>query len=282
MRLVVRMAAETVRFRQCDCYRLYVAVGALDIGVRAIEREFRITLMVEAHVGPRTDLMAVGALGAIDSVVRIVVFMAVVTLARQGDFELIARVAGLAVDVGVTPGQGKTAALEVIEEAVSPLRRAVAILTLGSIQAHVRVVVFVASDALRCRIDVYLVDVAADTAEAFVCPCQRVTAAELMIVECIGPFGLAMAVDTLCPEIAHVLVVVCMAVIALSSGDIMEWQILRMAVVADWHQVAVAQREISQIVVELLGYEPENVGVPAGMVRMAFGAGRVRVDLRRQ
>ena len=183
--------------------------------------------------------------------------------------------ARVALDTGVSACQGKARTVEMIEEIVGPVSRLMAVLTFGAVAPHVSVVLEMAAHALCCRIDVDFVNVTACAGDVGVSSRQGIPAFELVIVEGIRPFRLAVAVHTLVAEIAHVLVVFNVAVMALCACYVVKWPGLCMTVQTHRHQVAVAQWKVGKVVIEFVFDESDDIGVASAMLRMTFGAWRI-------
>ena len=111
---------------------------------------------------------------------------------------------------------------------------------------------------------------------------QGIAAFELVIVDRIRPLRLPVAVCTLLAEIAHMLVVFDVTVMALRAGYVVKRLGLHMTVQTHRHQVAVAQRKIGKIVIEFVFDESDDIGATSAMLGMTFGAWRIGPHLGRQ
>lgn len=100
---------------------------------------------------------------------------------------------------------------EVIEGRLFPVGRRMTVLACGAIHPHVAVVLPMAADARRRGLDVLLIDMAARTRHFIVRSGKGETAKELVVVEGVRPFSLAVAVGADPAEIAQMSIVVEMA-----------------------------------------------------------------------
>jgi hypothetical protein len=142
-----------------------------------------------------------------------------------------------------------------------------AILALVAVIAHVIVVVTMATDTFRWRIDIDFVDVATRAGNLRVRARQRIATLDLMVVKRVGPLRFSVAVLAVFAEIAHVRVVFEMTRHA-SRGDGMERLVGRMTVLALRFDVTIAQHEVRESVVEFLWNETDYVRIPASMLGM--------------
>ena len=280
VRVVVGVTTDTLGRRQCIGYRLDVAIGALDIRMRAEQREVRIDCVIERHVQPFSRPVTVVADRAVDAVVRIVLEMARDAFGRLRLVENVALVARLAFEICMRTGQREAAAIEVVEQRLRPVDRVVTVLTLGAVATHVLIVIDVTVDANVGSVDILLVDVAAHAGDLGVRAEQRVPALSLVVVVRVGPLGRDVAIRTDVAEIAHVAIVVGMAGNALGFSS-MERLPGFVTIVADHIDVTVAQRKIGQVVIEIVTVEPRDVRIPALVVGVTTRAGRA-CDIGRQ
>jgi hypothetical protein len=193
-------------------------------------------------------------------------------LVRRFLCDLAAFVARLAGDAAMATAESKAAAREVIERRLLPIARGVALLTLGAVVAFVAVVLGVAAEAGIRRFLIHLVDVTTHTRDLGVLARQCVFAGDLVIEVRVGPSGFRMAIGASRAEIAAVNVVVHVTRVALGLGGVV--RLVRFDVATDAHgfHVLAEQREVAQVVVELVGIKAENVVVATFVLGVARGA----------
>jgi hypothetical protein len=253
-----------------------VARDALDLVVRAVQREVGIAGVIERDVRPLRRLVAIGAFRAVAAFVLVVVGVAAIALRRRLRLVLVALVARLAHQAAMPARQRETRGLEVVEPRVLPIRGRVTAFALRAVEPHVLVVLAVAAYAGVGRSLVVLVDVAAHAlVERRVRAGQCVARRELVIEAHVRPARFRMAVRARFAEIAEMPIVVAVTTDALRLGRV-EGRFRRVAV--DAHEVGVLaeQLEVSEPVIERALVEPQDVGVPALVIRVAGGALLVR------
>lgn len=211
VRIILLVTTDAAGRRQAVGNRGQMAARTFEVGVGVIQWEIGIDGMIEANVEPLRLAMAVLAFRSVYAVVRIVLEMTADAFVGRLDFEFVAFMAGLACQARMAVDQREGCRREVVECGFFPVDRGVAILTLGPIHAHVRIVFAMTPDASRRRLDVLLADVTADTRKIPMRSGQCIAAPELVVVEGIGPFGFTVTVRADFAEIAHVLIVFQMA-----------------------------------------------------------------------
>ena len=147
VRIVLGVAAEAVHRRPGDLGRLLVAHLARAIRVRAVQRKLGVARVIERDVLPPGDAVTRRALGAIDTGMRVVLAVAADALLRRLVFQLVAFVAGLALEAGVASAEREAGALLMIEQRFLPVVGRMALLTLVAVRALVVIVLRVAPDA---------------------------------------------------------------------------------------------------------------------------------------
>ncbi len=249
VRIIVIVAAETVGCRERNGDRIEMTFVAREICVRVVQRKLRVTLVIESDIEPLGRLMAIAAQRAVDPIVRIVLLVAIEAFGGEFLLVYIALMTRLAFEAPMPIDQRKPRHRSVVEEHFLPVQGRMAILALGSVGTHVRIVVPMAAHALLARALVQLVDVTAHTGNVVVRAGQHVTRLELMIEMRIAPFGLYMTIRALGTEVAHVLIVFEVARDALGLGAV-KAQIRHMAVRAFHFCVTVPQRKVGKPVIE--------------------------------
>jgi hypothetical protein len=207
---------------------------------------------------------------------RVVLAVTGDTLARRLLRHLAALVARLAGDAAMTAAQREATAREVIEQRLFPVARGVALLALGAVVALVAVVLGMATDAGIRRFLVDLVDVATHARNLGVLARQCIFGGELVIEMRVGPSGFGMAIGAVRTEVAAMNVVLHVAGVTFGLGGVIRLVLVEVAVDAHGLGVLAEQREVAQVVIEVVGIEAKNVVVAAlvlGVAGGAFGTG---------
>ena len=268
VRIVLFVAADAGRRGQAVGNGSYVTTRAFDVGVGAVQRKVGVDGVVEANVEPLRLSVTVLAFGSVDAVVSVVLEVAADAGIGRRDLELVALVTGLANEARMAVDQREGGRREMIESRLLPVDRRVAILAFRAIHAHVGIVLAMAADARIGRFGVLLADVTAHAGQIVVGSGQRVTASELMVVKRIGPLGFTVTVGTDFAEIPHVLIVLEMAGNTLGLGSV-ESRLLGVAVDAVSVEMAVAQQEARQAMIERLLDETDDIGIATFVIGMA-------------
>lgn len=146
-----QMAAATVcRDVSTAAARIAMTVDTLQAQVRAVDRELRMQVVIEARQRPVVAVVAVSALISEAAVVRIISAMAIGTAGRCV-VKAIARMAGAAGDRGMQSRQRKRRQVVIEAQGRCPVRLIVAIAALLTELACMRIVHGVAFAAARCH-----------------------------------------------------------------------------------------------------------------------------------
>ena len=141
----VAVAAAASKFAQCR-QRLTMAIVALSRDMGTIQREVRLSVVVELPFNPVHRVMTGGTVFVVTTLMRIFFEMAI-HACRRGIAKYVGLVAGITFLVGVSAQQRKASQVVIEEYIVLPGILVVAILALGALFAFVRVILEMAFGA---------------------------------------------------------------------------------------------------------------------------------------
>lgn len=247
-----------------------VAGCAVQAGVRAPQREIG-SRVVETHLGPPHRIVAVLTHGAVTTVVYIVAAVAGHALRLQGFAEIVANMARLAADIGVSGRKGEASLPQVIERGLFPGLRGMTVLAGSTAAAVVHIVHAVARHTLAGRLLVALGRVAEQAVHGGVRTGQGIFRRARVIEPYFSPSRLLMTAGAIFAERPAMRVLISMAAVARCMRLAMLASHI-VATLAGRTQVRPSQRKIRARVVEGLRIKTHDVCLSALMIRMAVGA----------